>query len=274
MKEIVKNSALLRAIVLPAHRARIVAGYMLPQFRHALSWLLTSKETTNFTYDLTQKNKDYLCATLSVVTGVPMSTLSGYLSEIEENESLRRHVAEATKSSDLAYQADAVARFHKRIGWYALTRALKPKVVVETGVDKGLGSVVLCTDLLQNQKEGHSGHYYGTDLNPKAGYLLCGKYSDVGEILYGDSVESLRALKQPVDLFINDSDHSADYEALEYETIAGKLSSGAVILGDNSHVTDKLMRFSTSQNRNFLFWQEEPMEHWYPGGGIGMSWKP
>ena len=33
--------------------------------------------------------------------------------------------------------------YGRRLGWYALVRALKPRTVVETGADKGLGSCVL-----------------------------------------------------------------------------------------------------------------------------------
>jgi hypothetical protein len=93
----------------------------------------------------------------------------------------------------------------------------------------------------------------------------------MGKILYGDSITSLKTLSEPVDLFINDSDHSADYEAREYEVIAPLLSKTALILGDNSHVTDKLARFSRQQGRHFLMFHERPKDHWYPGAGIGIS---
>ena len=56
-----------------------------------------------------------------------------------------------------------------------------------------------------------------------------------------------------IDLFVNDSDHSADYEAAEYHTITNKLSEHAVVLGDNSHCTDKLLEFSLKANRRFVF---------------------
>jgi hypothetical protein len=49
-------------------------------------------------------------------------------------------------------------------------------------------------------------------LNPQAGYLLAASYIEWGEILYGDSITSLRALQRDIDLFINDSDHSAEYD--------------------------------------------------------------
>jgi hypothetical protein len=43
-------------------------------------------------------------------------------------------------------------------------------------------------------------------------------------ILYGDSIESLAKLDESIDLFINDSDHSAEYEAREYITVGPRLS--------------------------------------------------
>ena len=92
-------------------------------------------------------------------------------------------------------------------------------------------------------------------------------------ILYGDSIESLAKLDESIDLFINDSDHSAEYEALEYRTIAPKLSERAIIIADNAHVTDELMRFSRASGRRFMFFREEPADHWYLGAGIGLSFK-
>jgi hypothetical protein len=138
--------------------------------------------------------------------------------------------------------------------------------------DKGLGSVLLCAALLRNREEGQPGRYYGTDINPHAGFLFGEPYSSVGELLYGDSIESLKKLSGPIDLFINDSDHSAAYERAEYETIRTQLSDRAIVLGDNSHGNDELATFAELSGRRFLFFREEPLDHWYPGGGIGICY--
>ena len=74
-----------------------------------------------------------------------------------------------------------------------------------------------------------------------------------------------------IDLFINDSDHSAEYEAIEYQTVAPRLEKGVVLLGDNAHATDALHRFAVSTGRRFQFFKEEPARHWYPGAGIGFA---
>jgi predicted O-methyltransferase YrrM len=159
----------------------------------------------------------------------------------------------------------------RRLGWYAFARILKPGIIIETGVDKGHGAIALCAALLRNGKEGYHGRYYGTDINPASGYLLSGKFKEPGTILYGDSIESLKKLDVSIDLFINDSDHSKVYEYNEYCVIKGTLSPRAIILGDNSHSSDSLARFSAENGRKFLFFQEGPKNHWYPGAGIGIS---
>jgi hypothetical protein len=89
--------------------------------------------------------------------------------------------------------------------------------------------------------------------------------------LYGDSLQSLQGLSCAVDLFINDSDHSESYEQAEYELIKSRLSSNGIVLGDNSYVTSKLAEFTVREGRRFAFLSEEPSNHWYPGGGVGIS---
>ena len=245
--------------------------YYNGKYRQILSWGIKSREDTNYTYHISGKNIGYLAHMIAVTTNSSHELIMNYINEAKEDTVLKNSIIETTKESPYGKFADSEVRLGKRLGWYAFVRVLKPKVVVETGVDKGLGSVVICAALLKNKEEGYEGQYYGTDINPKAGYLLTGKYQEVGKILYGDSINSLSQFSEKIDLFINDSDHSADYEYQEYLEIKELLSNKAIILGDNSHVTDKLLRFSDEFNRKFLFFREEPINHWYPGGGIGIS---
>lgn len=234
-------------------------------------WLRNSKESTNFNYNLKPSNEEYLAILVSYASRKPLEEIKGYMSEIKTDEAFRQYIREKIRASEFSFRADEELRFHRRLGWYAFVRALKPRLVIETGVDKGLGSCTLCAAILRNRAEGHAGRYLGTDIDPNAGYLLGPPYSEAGEILYGDSIESLKKIDGPVDIFLNDSDHSAEYEAKEYEIIAPKLSPHAVILGDNSHATDKLMQFALRTGRKYLFFDEEPEGHWYPGGGLGIA---
>lgn len=246
------------------------ARYYAPKLAQIMAWLYKSREDANFTFGITERNRIYLAHMLSIVSGCPYNRVFGCLSEPSEDSDLQRHVMQYSRQEPYCYYSDARCEFGRRIGWYALARLMKPKVIVETGVDKGLGSVLLCSALLRNHREGSSGQYYGTDIDPQAGYLLGPPYDSVGQILYGDSIESLKQL-DGIDLFINDSDHSSEYEGREYQVIASKLTPRGIILGDNAHCTSELALFSQSHGRQFLFFREEPAGHWYPGAGIGIS---
>lgn len=239
-----------------------------------LKWIWVSKETTNFTYDLTKANITYLSHFISTITKKPVTEIQKYIHEILNDNHLKKHIMDIQKHSKFKYKSDTKVRFGRRMGWYAVVRAMKPKVVIETGIDKGLGSCVIASALLKNDEEGFKGKYFGTDINPNAGYFFKEPYSHFGKILYGDSIESLTKLQvESIDLFINDSDHSDLYEANEYETILNKLTNNSIILGDNSHCTTKLEEFAVKNNYNFLFFKEEPKNHWYGGAGIGAAFR-
>lgn len=253
-------------------RFKIAIGYYTNPIKQIFLWLLRSNETTNFTYDLSPINKQYLISYIAIITEKHFNEIEKYIQEIENDVELKNHITNYTKQSAEQYMADLNPEYGRRIGWYATIRAKKPKIVIETGVDKGLGSCILTAALIKNTEEGYPGRYYGTDINHRAGYLLKGKYADFGEILYGDSIESLKKFNGQIDVFINDSDHSSEYEWEEYQIIKNKLSDDAIILGDNSHTNTKLLQFSMDEGRNFLYFQEKPSKHWYPGAGIGASY--
>ena len=271
-KTIIKVPILGR-LMLIIYRAKLGLWYFQGRLWNLFTWLFRSREITNFTYDLEATNKRYLASLIAHVTNENIDIILSYFKEIETDNNLIKHIADLTKKHNSAILADKKMYFSRRIGWYAFARVLKPKNIIETGVDKGLGSCILTSALKRNHQEGHKGQYYGTDINPEAGYLLAGEYENYGRILYGDSIESLKKFNGSIDLFINDSDHASDYESEEYKTIAKMLSDNAVILGDNSGATNELLDFSLKMNRDFVFFQEKPKEHWYPGGGIGISFK-
>jgi len=273
LKEAIIKIPILGRTLFIVYRAKTAVGYFRRPLSDLFKWLFKSKEITNFTYDLEASNIRYLASLIADIANIEFIVAMAYLKEIEEDGELREHISGKAAKSNLSFMADVEVRFGRRIGWYALTRALKPKVIVETGVDKGLGACVLTAALKRNKEEGYEGWYYGTDINPKAGYLLFGDYANFGSILYGDSIESLKKLDGLIDIFVNDSDHSASYEAKEYKTIENKLSENAIILGDNAHCTDTLLDFSLKTNRHFIFFQEKPVDHWYPGAGIGISFR-
>ncbi len=252
-------------------RADLALGYLAPTSAAMARWLIGSREVTNFTYDLKPRNARYLAHFLAGALGVDAAAITGYCDELAGAGEIQEHLASYARYAPISPLLDDVARFGRRIGWYAVVRAIKPRLVVETGVDQGLGSLVLCEALRRNRLEGSDGRYLGLDINPRAGAILSSPWTDVGRLRIGDAIESIGRLDTPVDLYVSDSDHSADYEYREYLAMAPHLSARAPIIADNAHVTDSLCRFAEETGRTFAFFREEPADHWYAGGGIGLS---
>jgi len=113
--KILKSIKAINAI----RRFFIAAGYFNHKYPQIIKWLFTSDEDTNFTYNITEKNKLYLAYMISEITGTDTYKILEYFSEV-------------------SYQ-----KIGRRLGWYAFARIIKPKLIIETGVDRGLGAASL-----------------------------------------------------------------------------------------------------------------------------------
>ena len=252
-------------------RKRIVDRYLKRQNTLGKKWIWKNSEYSNFYYDLTEMNMHYLAEILSFVCKVDSKEISGYFEELSNDSELKLHLQSGINKMNIKNDIDI--RFGRRFAWYAVARAMKPKIIIETGVEHGVGSCILSAALLRNSAEGFPGRYIGTEIKTTSGFLYSSPYTAVGEIIYGDSIQTLNSITSEVDLFINDSDHSPDYEFNEYLEIKNKIHSNSILLGDNSHASEKLLQFSNLAERKFLYFSEDPKDHWYPGGGIGFSFE-
>ncbi|GAB3955029.1 class I SAM-dependent methyltransferase [Micromonospora vulcania] len=256
----------------PKRLAR-VARHDAKVLRTSARWLVSSREHHNYTYDLTKLSRHHLAWFVSIVCDLPVKQVRGYFAEIESDDALRQHIEQATAGAARRGLADKQVRYARRIGWYAMVRATHPAHVVETGVDKGLGSCVLAAALLRNAREGHPGRVTSLDINPEAGYLArTAPWSEVVDLVIGDSIASIGALDRPVDLFLHDSDHSRAHEKREFDAVESKLAPGAILLTDNVTSTNVLAEHAERTGRRFLAYRESPVNHWYPGDGIGVAW--
>lgn len=247
-----------------------------PALRHDLSvtgatlrWLATSREHTNYTYDLEPINREHLAWFVATITGCSAADARGWMDEVAGDEALAAHLNEWTLRAARSGISDAVPRFGRRLGWYALIRATQPERVVETGTDKGLGSCLMAAAL---QRNGH-GRLSTYDINPESGFLIQPPYADVIDVNVGDSVEGLAQINEPVDIFLHDSLHTESYELAELDAVEARLSPNALVLSDNSHATLALSSWAERTGRRFLFFGEKPANHWYPGDGIGVAWR-
>jgi predicted O-methyltransferase YrrM len=272
LRRAVARTPLAPVAAFPTRLARI-ARYDAKIIGLSARWLVTSREHHNYTYDLTRLSREHLAWFVSVVCDVPVGQVRAYFRELESDRDLRTHIETTTARAARRGLADRTVRYARRIGWYAIVRATKPGHVVETGVDKGLGTCVLAAALLRNVEDGHPGRVTSLDINPDAGYLAQEKpWSTVVDLVIGNSIGSISALSQPVDMFLHDSDHTVEHERREFEAVGPKLTESARLVTDNAARTDVLAQYAERTGRRFLAYQEQPARHWFPGDGIGVAW--
>ena len=274
LRSFLKHTATGRFILIPFRFGWVALPVLLRQLRQMLRWTFASKEHYNHTYHLTDLNRQYLASFISVVSGHSLEDITKYSRELEADEVLRQSLIERAKASRDRHNSDLEPRYGRRLGWYALVRATKPRIVVETGVDRGLGTAVLAAALKRNSDEGFPGFLHATDIVPGCGYLLAEAYKPFHRIWIGDSVESLKQLPEPVDIFLHDSDHRPEYEWAEYMAVEPHLHPASLVLSDNAQQTTKLLEFSRRIGRSFLFFQDGPKGHWWQGDGIGAAFVP
>lgn len=116
---------------------------------------------------------------------------------------------------------------------YQAVRALRPSVVVETGVADGLSSYLILAALRRN---GH-GHLHSFDIDPNAGRLVEDRSRWTLTISPADAPEATfkRALGTlgPIDVFFHDADHRYMNQIFEYQTVWPLMRSGGLFASDD-----------------------------------------
>jgi predicted O-methyltransferase YrrM len=260
------TSPIARGAAFPL-RTMIVARYDAHLLGQSVDWLVHGRETTNFTYELDPLNRDQLCWFVCAVSGAQIGKVRAWVQELEDDKDLFRHLTARLSSSPRRRISATEPHWARRFGWYALVRALQPDHVVETGTHLGLGSCAIAAALLRN---GH-GRLTTIDIDPEAGSLIGEPWASVIDRHTGDSVEVLRRMED-VDMFLHDSLHTYDYETRELAAVEGNLRGTAMVLSDNAHDSSALSDWAERTGRHYLFFSEQPRDHWWPGDGIGAAW--
>ncbi len=142
---------------------------------------------------------------------------------------------------------------------YLITRAVKPEVVVETGVASGRSSTAILLALEKNNlgklysidlpqhyssaaPETYTTHEGNTELKgfvPEGrapGWLVPDHLRQRWQLILGDSKVELPKLLShldKLDIFYHDSDHSYEAMMLEFSTVWPKISTGGFLLSDD-----------------------------------------
>ena len=208
------------------------------------------------------------------------AALSRYERELRES-GLLDHLLEAGREHQrrLAGRGDGYSLgaigYAEGIYLYAVVRAVRPRVAVETGVANGFSTAFLLQALRANG-EGrlHSidlprevgrtyepGTFYegrgqaGIPPGAEPGWLIPEPLKDRWTLILGRSQEELPRLLQrlgTIDFFMHDSEHSFECMWFEFNAAWPRLRPGGVLVSDDVNSTEAFARFATEQSREPL----------------------
>jgi len=252
-------------------KARIVRGYGVSFRAQPLlvaRYVLFDPEVGDFSYEL--DNEHELVDFLAGVLGLSQTTIAGYLAEIKNDEKLRGAMAKRAR-----WRIDMKRRIHfgQRVAWYAVTRAVKPRLMVETGIKHGFGSLVLLSALERNAREGSPGRLISFDTDPFSGWVVDERLREHWRPVFASTFDLLDATLDghEVDLFICDTPPSYETESFEMRTAMSHAAKDIVLIAGNGDRTTALPELAAELNGEYRHFVERPRRHIFPGAGFGLA---
>jgi hypothetical protein len=215
-------------------------------------------------------NREELAAFVGDAFDTAPGEVERYFRETEDDPELNERLEERLKQRK---DRKRTPFFGRRLGWYAIARVLKPKVIVETGIHDGLGSVLLLRALGRNGAEGTPGQLISVDINPQSGWLVADRLRAKWQPVFGSTFDVLddavRGLE--VGMIVHDSQHTYECELFEFSTAVARAAPTVALVSDNAHATSALRDVCDDLGIEYRFFREQPTGHFYPGAGIGLG---
>jgi hypothetical protein len=169
---------------------------------------------------------------------LPCAELLRYRRELTGDSEFQEHLQRCRR--DVHYIMPEAAEL------YAVVRAAKPRVIVETGVASGLSSAHILRALDRNG----FGTLHSIDLpnvqegsvlpdGRTSGWIVPDSLRGRWKLQLGDTWVLLPELLESlgrIDIFLHDSDHSYDAMMFEFEQANPMLVPGGVLLSDDTHL--------------------------------------
>lgn len=233
-----------------------------------IKWILFSKEISNFTYEI--RNENELLHVAQNITSLDYPLLKKILDEINVEDNDFKKIL--TKDYFKDFSKNKI--FGRRLLWYILVRTIKPDIVIESGVDKKLGSAILVQGLYKNYLENYKkNEFIGLDIeNKKISYfnLQNDNYTNY-KFYYQNTLDFLRKYKnKKKTIYISDAYHNYDFETQEYNLIKNNLAPGSIIVSDNN--SGSLSDFSIKNKKNIIYFHEDVKNFWHKGGVTSVSY--
>ncbi len=227
-----------------------------------LRYVLFDPEIESFSYELA--NEAQVVAELALALERPAVELAGYVEEArtdpELNECLARHVR---------WRFDVKSRLPlgNRLAWYLTARAEKPRVVVETGIYLGLGSLVLLRALARNAEEGHPGELISFDAVAEAGSLVRPGLRDRWKRVIGPTTATLSAALEGrrVGLMLQDTPHTEENQRFEFGAVLDHAAARVILFDGSGGKSPTLRSMAEERGGSYHHVPVRSRNHVFPG---------
>jgi Methyltransferase domain len=234
-------------------------------WRKRAAYVLFDPEIESFSYDL--ENEAETISALAAALGCPAEELFAYAAETRDdpelNQLLRRHIR---------WRLDVKRQppLGNRLAWYVIVRTCKPKLIVETGIYLGLGSLTLLRALERNAEEGGPGELMSFDTIPSAGSVVRKPIRQCWRRFTGTTRDMLLpALEgRTVDMLFQDTPHTAENQRYEFGAAFAHAAPRLLLLDASGGKAPTLRAMCAERGGTY---HQVPMHsrgHIYPGAAI------
>lgn len=264
----IKYSPLSRWAALPM-RARLGLSATARHAGAVLRWLATSREWANFSYDLTPQGVDAVACAIAVLGERPLDEVRGWADELRRDTTFAERYAERVRHTRLRHISDRELRYGRCLVRYLLVRAAEPRLVFEAGTDRGLSTWAMVRALRHAGLAPGRSRIVTVDLAEDRGDLLDGDEGGYVQRRTGDSVQVLRGLDTPVDLFVHDTTSDDAHMRAQLAALAPRLAPGGWL--HSAWFTAGFVEHCQRHGLRVLQYAEQPQGHWYPGSRCGIA---
>jgi Methyltransferase domain len=234
----------------------------------AARYILLDPEVDNFTYEL--ENPEELAPFLAAALGQPLDRVETFLAEAAHDPELN---SELTRRVRWRFDTKRRLPLGRRVLWYATVRLLRPGLVIETGVQEGLGSLVLLRALERNRLEGAPGRLISFDKLAGAGWLVPERLREGWRFVDESTETGLEPVLagEQVDLLISDSGGSYERERAEYGAALRHAGPEIVLGAGSGNQTTALPEVASANGMEYHYFLERPRRHFFAGTGVAIA---
>jgi Methyltransferase domain len=231
-------------------------------------YILLDPELGDFSYDL--DNEGELVEFLAHIFDVDRVEVAGYVAEAHAAPTLTSEL-----NARVRWRIDVKrpVKLSARVLWYAVARILKPRLIVETGIKHGLGSLVLLTALERNAEEGSAGRLISFDFDPCSGWMVPARLCSNWQPVFASTYDALDATLdgEEVDLFVCDTPPEYEIESFELHGAMRHAAPGIVLLSAGGDRNRALPELTAASGGVYHYFAERSRHPVFPGAGVGLA---